>query len=59
MTDQVTPKSKGGRPRAVESSVLVSSWIRSSDYQKILKAAKAKDVTVSALVRSLVRLTLR
>ena len=57
--DPPPPKPKGGRPRAVESSVLVSAWIPSRDYERILKAAKAQEVTISALVRSLVQLKLR
>jgi hypothetical protein len=50
------PKPKGGRPRAVDHGVLVSAWIPSRDYDRILKAAKAQDVTISAIVRALVRL---
>ena len=50
------PKPKGGRPQAVDHGVLVSAWIPSRDYDRILKAAKAQDVTISAIVRALVRL---
>ena len=53
MTDEPpAPKpSKGGRPRATEPGSTVSAWVPASDYDKIIKAAKAQDVTISALVR--------
>jgi len=52
MTDEAPPKaSKGGRPRVPESRNTVSTWVPSSDYDKIIKAAKAQDLTISALVR--------
>ena len=53
MTDEAPPAkpSKGGRPRVVESGNTVSAWVPASDYDKIIKAAKAQDVTISALVR--------
>jgi len=56
MTDQGTPKSKGGRPRVPEPGVPVSTWLPPADYDKIIKAAKAQEMTVSALVRTWVRL---
>ena len=52
MSDEAPPKpSKGGRPRVVEAGNTVSAWVPASDYDKIIKAAKAQDVTISALVR--------
>ena len=52
MTDEAPPKaSKGGRPRVAEPRSTVSAWVPASDYDKIIKAAKAQDVTISALVR--------
>lgn len=43
--------SKGGRPPVDEPRATVSTWVPASDYDKIIKAAKAHDVTISALVR--------
>lgn len=52
MTDEAPPKpSKGGRPSVPEPRSTVSAWVPASDYDKIIKAAKAQDVTISALVR--------
>jgi hypothetical protein len=53
MTDE---KPKRGRPPAPDPGARVSTWLRQADYDKLLKAAKARDVTVSALMRSLVTL---
>jgi hypothetical protein len=52
MSDEAPPKaSKGGRPRVPDPGATVSTWVPASDYDKIIKAAKAQDVTISALVR--------
>ena len=51
--------SKGGRPRVAEPGVPVGSWLPAADYDKIAKAAKAHDVTISALVRTWLRLKLK
>lgn len=51
MTDEAPPKPKGGRPRVPEPRSTVSAWVPASDYDKIIKAAKDQDVTISALVR--------
>jgi hypothetical protein len=52
MTPEDPPvKAKGGRPRVAEPGSTVSAWVPASDYDKIIKAAKAQDVTISALVR--------
>ena len=49
--DPPVPAKKGGRPRVAEPRSTVSAWVPASDYDKIIKAAKAQDVTISALVR--------
>jgi len=60
MTDEPPPKpSKGGRPRVPEPGVPVGTWLPPRDYDKIALAAKAQDVTISALVRSWLRLKLK
>jgi len=52
MTDEAPPsKAKGGRPRVPDPGATVSAWVPSRDYDKIIKAAKAQDVSISALVR--------
>ena len=53
------PKNKGGRPRVVERGVIVSAWLPSSDYDKIIQIANKHDVSVSKLVRVWVRQQLR
>jgi len=56
--DPPVPTKKRGRPPVPEPGVSVSTWIPPADYDKILKAAKAQEVTISALVRSWLRLKL-
>jgi len=53
------PPRKPGRPRVPEPGSTVSTWLPPKDYDKIIKAAKADDVTVSALVRAWLRLRLQ
>ena len=45
---------KRGRPQVREPKpgATVSAWLPPGDYDKIIKAAKAQDVTISALVRA-------
>jgi hypothetical protein len=51
---------KRGRPRASEpGSATVSTWLPPKDYDKIIRVAKAQDVTISALVRTWLRLQLK
>ena len=60
MTDETPPaKPKGGRPRVPEPGVPVGTWLPPRDYDKIAKAAKAHDVTISALVRSWLKLKIK
>ena len=57
--DDPPVKAKGGRPRVPEPGVPVSTWLPPRDYDKIAKAAKVQDVTISALVRTWLRLKLK
>ena len=59
MSEQVTPKR--GRPRvpAPKPGAVVSAWMPPSDYDKIIKAAKAEDVTISQLVRTWLHLKIK
>jgi hypothetical protein len=52
------PLRKPGRPRVPDPKpgAVVSAWIPSADYDRIIKAAAAQDVTISALVRTWLRL---
>ena len=52
-------KPKPGRPRVPAPGSTVSTWLPPHDYDKIIKAAKAQDVTISELVRSWLRLRLK
>jgi hypothetical protein len=53
------PPRKPGRPRVPDPGSTVSTWLPPKDYDKIIKAAKADEVTVSALVRAWLRLRLK
>lgn len=47
---------RGGRPRvATEECVSLSAWIPVSQYSMLCKMAQVRDVSVSALVRELLR----
>lgn len=52
---------KRGRPRVLEPKpgAAVTTWLPPSDYDKIIKAAKAEDVTISALVRAWLQLRIK
>ena len=45
------PKSKGGRPVGDEPGTTLSTWIPSSEYDRLTKIAAAKGVSVSQLAR--------
>ena len=51
------PKAKRGRPRVAvpKAGSMVATWLPVSDFEKLCKAAKARDVSVSALVRDLLQ----
>ena len=60
MTDEAPPaKPKGGRPRLEDPGVPVATWLPSSDYDRLIKVATKHDTTVSALVRTWLRLKLK
>jgi len=57
MTDD-PPRNKGGRPRAEEPRAKLSTYVRASDYDRIVRLALKEDRSVSALVRDLLKLRL-
>jgi hypothetical protein len=60
MADEPPPaKRRGGRPRVPEPGVPVSTWLRASDYDQIIKTANAHDVSISQLVRAVIRSQLK
>ena len=48
-----------GRPRAEEPGVPVATWLRTGEYDRLIRQAQAQEQTVSALIRDLLRLKLR
>ena len=42
-----------GRPRVEQKGTSVSAWIRPNEYDKLVKMANARDVSLSSLVRGL------
>jgi hypothetical protein len=50
---------KPGRPRVPEPGAPVGTWLRPAEYDKLIKMANARDLTVSALVRSWLQLKLK
>jgi len=51
-------KPKGGRPRAAEPGAVVSTWVAVSEYDRVIRLARKHDMSVSTLVRSLLKLRL-
>jgi hypothetical protein len=56
--DARDPPRKGGRPRVDEPGTRLSTYIRNSDYDRLVRLALKHDRTVSALVRDLLKLKL-
>lgn len=48
-----------GRPRAEEPGSSVTTWLRQSEHDRLIKMANKHETTISALVRSLLILKLR
>jgi len=62
MADDARPVvGKRGRPRVdtPKPGAAVSAWLPASDYDRIIKTAKAREVTISALVRSWLQLKIK
>jgi hypothetical protein len=54
----LTPVPRRGRPRAAEQGYSVKTWLRESEYDKLIKLAAHRREPVSTLVRSLLILRL-
>jgi len=48
-----------GRPRNAEPSSSVSTWLTAGAHDKLIQLANEQDVSISALVRSLLMLRIR
>jgi len=57
--DDGTPPRGRGRPRVEESGLRLSTYVRTADYDRLLKLAQARDKSMSGLIRDLLRLKLR
>ena len=53
------PKRPRGRPRVDEPGQVLATYVRTSDYDRLVKLALKHDRTVAALVRELLHLKLR
>jgi hypothetical protein len=51
--------SKRGRPRGAVPGVAVGTWLRTTEYDRLLRTAQRRETTVSALLRRLVQRRLR
>lgn len=54
----LAPVPRRGRPRAAERGVNVSTWLRESEYDRLIRVAAHRREPVSTLVRSLLILRL-
>lgn len=50
---------KPGRPKVDDPGQALATWVRSSDYDRLVRLALKTDRTVAALVRDLLKLKLR
>jgi len=53
MSDQPTAGSKRGRPRAAVPGITVSTWLRTTEYDRLLRQAQRRDESLSAMLRRL------
>lgn len=54
----LTPVPRRGRPRAQEPGYSVKTWLRGSDYDRIIKLAAERREPISSVVRDLLILRL-
>jgi hypothetical protein len=54
----LTPVPRRGRPRSAERGVNVSTWLKESEYDRLIRVAAHRREPVSSLVRSLLILRL-
>jgi hypothetical protein len=52
------PKPRG-RPRMAEAGAKVTTYVRTSDYDRLLRLAHSHDRSLSGLIRDLLKLKLR
>jgi len=53
------PKRSGGRPRAAEPGVVISTWVAASDYDRLIRLAYKHGVSISSVVHTRLRRALR
>ena len=58
MPDEPVKPRPRGRPALEVKGTSVSAWIRPNEYDRLVKMAHQQDKSVSALVRSLLKLRL-
>jgi hypothetical protein len=49
------PPGKRGRPRVEEPGSSVSTWLRRSEHDQLIRRAQQQETTVSSLVRQLLK----
>jgi len=59
MTAEDLPHRPRGRPKVDEPGARLSTYVRTSDYDRLVRLALKQDRSVSALVRDLLKLKLR
>jgi hypothetical protein len=55
----VRKTARGGRPKAAEPGLRVSTWIKTTEYDRLVKRANAGERSVSSLVRLFIKMELR
>lgn len=53
------PERRRGRPRVLETSAAVTTWLPAKEHDRLIRIANEHEISVSALVRRVLILTLR
>lgn len=59
MADERPPPKPRGRPRVDDPGVNVTTYVRSRDYDRLVRLAHTTEKSLSGLIRELLRLKLR
>jgi len=52
--DKARDTPRRGRPKASDPGASLSTWLRGSEYDKLVQLAKKHDTSVSALARQII-----
>jgi hypothetical protein len=56
---RVLHRARRGRPRVPEAGYVVQTWLRRPEHAQLVQVARARGITVSAVVRGIVEQSIR